>query len=317
LRPLSIGSRGSALALWQAEHVRRLLRERIGADATIIVIKTAGDRAVDVPFGRVGTKGMFLKELEDALLDGRIDLAVHSLKDVPTEMPAGLTLAAFLERDDVRDALVSRTGAKLDALPPRARIGTSSLRRASQLRHYRPNLGVAEIRGNVDTRLSKLDRGDYDAIVLAKAGLDRLGLSQRITEILPAEISLPAAGQGALTIEARADDAELIDRVRKLDHAETRACVETERELLAALGGGCQIPVGAWARIEPARGEDQQLVLDAVVLSPDGTDYLRRQATGRADRARELGRSLAADLIADGADRILAQGGGTRAGSAP
>jgi hydroxymethylbilane synthase len=317
LKLLSIGSRGSALALWQAEHVRRLLRERIGADSTITVIKTTGDRAADVPFGQVGTKGMFLKELEDALFDGRVDLAVHSLKDVPTEMPAGLTLVAFLEREDVRDALVSRMGTKLDELPPGSRVGTSSLRRASQLRHYRPNLGVADLRGNVDTRLSKLDRGDYDAIVLAKAGLDRLGLSQRITEILSAEISLPAAGQGALTIEARSDNSELIDRVRALDHAETRASVEAERELLAALGGGCQIPIGAWARIEPGRGKDEELVIDAAVLSPDGTNCLRRQAAGRADRAKELGRGLAAALIADGADRILAQGGAARAGNAP
>jgi hydroxymethylbilane synthase len=305
LKPFAIGSRGSALAIWQAEHVRRLLQERVGADATIVVIKTAGDRAADVPFAQVGTKGMFLKELEDALLDGRVDLAVHSLKDVPTELPAGLALAAFLEREDVRDALISRGGEKLDKLPPGARVGTSSLRRQSQLRHYRRDLAVAELRGNVDTRLAKLDRGDYDAIVLAKAGLDRLGLSARITEILSAEISLPAAGQGAMTIEARAAEAELIESLRKLDHAETRASVEAERALLATLGGGCQIPIGAWARIDATRDKDDQLVLDAAVLSPDGTDYLRRQAAGRADRHQELGRNLAAALIAGGADKIL------------
>jgi hydroxymethylbilane synthase len=304
LKPLLIGTRGSALALWQAEHVRRLLRERTGADAAIIVIKTAGDRAADVPFGQVGTKGMFLKEIEDALLDGRVDLAVHSLKDVPTELPAGLTLAAFLEREDVRDALVSRTGAGLGALPPGARVGTSSLRRQSQLRNYRADLEVAELRGNVDTRLGKLDRGDYDAIVLAKAGLDRLGLAQRITEILAVEVSLPAAGQGALTVEARADDTDLLERLKQLDHAETRASVAAERALLAALGGGCQIPVGAWARIE-----NGELVLDAAVLSPDGSDCLRRQAAGSADRPEELGRNLAAALIANGADRILAARG--------
>jgi hydroxymethylbilane synthase len=305
LKPHSIGTRGSALALWQAEHVRQLLRERTGADAAIVVIKTTGDREADLPFGQVGTKGMFLKELEDALREGRVDLAVHSLKDVPTEMPAGLTLAAFLEREDVRDALVSRSGEKLSALPLGARVGTSSLRRQSQLRHYRADLEVAELRGNVDTRLAKLDRGDYDAIVLAKAGLDRLGLRERITEIVPVEISLPAAGQGALTIEVRADDAELLERLKKIDHAETRAAVSAERALLAALGGGCQIPIGAWARIEPSRSKDDQLVLDAAVLSPDGSDCLRKQAAGRADRPEELGRSLAAALIANGADRIL------------
>jgi hydroxymethylbilane synthase len=312
LNLISIGTRGSALALWQAEHVRRLLRERAGADATIVVIKTTGDRAVDLPFGQVGTKGMFLKELEDALLDGRVDLAVHSLKDVPTEMPAGLVLAAFLEREDVRDALVSRTGAGLGALPPGARVGTSSLRRQSQLRHYRPDLAVAELRGNVDTRLGKLDRGDYHAIVLAKAGLDRLGLGGRISEILPVEISLPAAGQGALSVEARADDAELIDQLKTLDHAETRASVLAERALLAALGGGCQIPVGAWAR-----NEDERLVLDAAVLSPDGANCLRRRGAGRADRPEELGRKVAAALLADGADQILAGRGHAQAERTP
>jgi hydroxymethylbilane synthase len=305
LKPLSIGTRGSALALWQAEHVRQLLRERTGADAAIVVIKTTGDREADLPFGQVGTMGMFLKELEDALREGRVDLAVHSLKDVPTEMPAGLILAAFLEREDVRDALVSRSGEKLSALPLGARVGTSSLRRQSQLRHYRADLGIAELRGNVDTRLAKLDRGDYDAVVLAKAGLDRLGLRERITEILPVEISLPAAGQGALTVEVRADDTELLERLNQIDHAETRAAVSAERALLAALGGGCQIPIGAWARIEPSRGKGDQLVLDAAVLSPDGSDCLRKQAAGRADRPEELGRSLAAALIAKGADRIL------------
>jgi hydroxymethylbilane synthase len=292
--------------MWQAEHVRRLLRERLGADATIVVIKTAGDRAADVPFAQVGTKGMFLKELEDALLDGRVDLAVHSLKDVPTELPAGLTLAAFLKREDVRDALISRDGEKLNALPPGARVGTSSLRRQSQLRHYRRDLAVAELRGNVDTRLGKLDRGDYDAIVLAKAGLDRLGLSARITEILSADVSLPAAGQGAMTIEARADDTRLIESLHKLDHAETRACVEAERALLAGLGGGCLIPIGAWARVDATRDNDDQLVLDAAVFSSYGTDYLRRQATGRADQPEKLGGKLAEALIADGADKILA-----------
>ena len=318
MKLLSIGTRGSQLALWQAEHVRRLLRERTGADATIVIIKTAGDRAVDLPFGQVGTKGMFLKEIEDALLDGRVDLAVHSLKDVPTVLPAGLTLAAILEREDARDALISRTGVALDALPPGARVGTSSLRRQSQLRHYRHDLALAELRGNVDTRLGKLDRGDYDAIVLAKAGLDRLGLAQRISEILPPEVSLPAAGQGALAIEARADDAELIERLRALDHAETRASITAERALLAALGGGCQIPIGAWARVENGR-----LALDAAVLSPDGAECLRRQAAGRADRPEDLGHSLAAALMADGADRILGvsgladSAGPARAGKVP
>lgn len=316
MKLLSIGSRGSKLAMWQAGHVQRLLRERIGADAEIVVIKTAGDRAANVPFGQVGAKGMFIKEIEDALLDGRIDLGVHSLKDVPSEMPAGLILAAFLEREDVRDVLVSRSGAKLSDFPRGARVGTSSLRRQAQLLHYRSDVVTRELRGNVDTRLAKLDRGDYDAVVLAKAGLDRLGLGHRITEVLPAEISLPAAGQGALTIEARADDANLIGQLKALDHAETRAAVEAERALLAALGGGCQIPIGAWARIDPESAARDRLILDAAVLSPDGSDCLRKRATGRADAPEDLGRRLAAALLSDGADRILAQGDRASTGKA-
>ena len=316
MKLLSIGSRGSLLAMWQAEHVRRLLFARKGADSAVIVIKTTGDRAANVPFGEVGTKGMFLKELEDALLDGRVDLAVHSLKDMPTgALPAGLVLAAVLERDDVRDALVSRGGACLAELPAKSRVGTGSLRRQSELRHYRPDLEIAELRGNVDTRLGKLDRGDYDAIVLAKAGLDRLGLNHRITEILPVEISLPAAGQGALAIEARTGDAEVLDCLRALDHEETRTCVTAERAILAALGGGCHVPIGAWARIDPERAMNEQLVLDAAVLSPDGSDCLRRQTVGRVNRPEELGRSLAAELIADGADRILGAASGSAGGS--
>jgi len=306
VKALAIGSRGSALALWQAEHVRKLLHARVGLSAEVVVIKTSGDKLDHLPFGQVGLKGMFIKELEDALLDGRVDLAVHSLKDVPSEVPETLRLAAICEREDVRDALISRSGQSLDDLTQGARIGTSSLRRQSQLRHYRPDLRMCELRGNVGTRLTKLERGECDAIVLAKAGLDRLGMSERITQVLPEEISLPAAGQGALAIEARTGDRELASLLAALDHEATRRCVAAERALLAALGGGCQVPIGAWGRIERDASHDV-LKLDAAVLSPDGTECLRQSAVGSADAAEALGRQVAASLRAAGAERILGE----------
>ena len=315
MKPLAIGSRGSALALWQAEHVRKLLRERAGIPAEVIVIKTAGDKLNDLPFWQVGQKSMFIKELEDALLDGRVDLAVHSLKDVPSELPDALALAAICEREDVRDALLSRSDQTLDHLPQGARIGTSSLRRQSQLRHYRPDLQMRELRGNLDTRLAKLERGECDAIVLAKAGLDRLGLSGRISQVLSPEISLPAAGQGALAIEARAGDRELTDLLAALDHEATRRSVAAERALLAALGGGCQVPIGAWGRIEGEPPNDL-LKLDAAVLSPDGIQCLRRSATCVRDKAEALGQQVAASLRAAGAERILGEVEGRLSGRA-
>ncbi len=300
MRLLRIGSRGSLLALWQANAVRDRLARAAGAEAEIVIIKTSGDRFQQAPVGQIGLKGVFIKELEDGLLEGRVDLAVHSMKDVPTEVPVGLAFPAICEREDVRDALVARAGAKLAALPAGARVGTSSLRRQSQLRHYRPDLELCELRGNVDTRLKKLERGDYDAVVLAKAGLDRLGWSNRITEVIPTEVSLPAVGQGALGIEARSDDREALGVLASLDHAETRVAVTAERALLAALEGGCQVPLGAWARLE--QGE---LVLEACILSADGADYIRRRAAGSPHRAEALGRELAQAMLADGADRIL------------
>ncbi|MGO9639787.1 MAG: hydroxymethylbilane synthase [Candidatus Acidiferrales bacterium] len=302
MKSLAIGSRGSALALWQAEHVRRLLQARAGIPAEVIVIRTSGDKFDHLPFGQVGLKGMFIKELEDALVDGRVDLAVHSLKDVPAEVPEAFTIAAICEREDVRDALISRSGETLDHLRRGARIGTSSLRRQSQLRHYRADLQMGELRGNVDTRLAKLERGECDAIVLAKAGLDRLGMSGRITQVLPTEISLPAAGQGALAIETRAADRDLVAMLSVLDHDATRRGVAAERALLAALGGGCQVPIGAWGRIE-----GESLKLDAAVLSPDGKDCLRQTAASAAGEAEALGRRVAESLLAAGAQRILGQ----------
>ncbi|HEX2710726.1 MAG TPA: hydroxymethylbilane synthase [Candidatus Acidoferrales bacterium] len=300
MRPLRIGTRGSALALWQANAVLDRLARDSRVEAEIVVIKTLGDRFQQAPVGQIGLKGVFIKELEDALLEGRVDLAVHSMKDVPTETPAGLAFPAICEREDPRDALVTRTGAKLAELVPGARVGTSSLRRQSQLRHYRPDLDLRDLRGNVDTRLKKLDRGDYDAVVLAKAGLDRLGWSQRINEVLSTEVSLPAVGQGALGIEARADDREALDAVTSLDHAQTRDAVAAERALLAELEGGCQVPLGAWARLEGS-----ELVLEACILSADGADYIRRRAAGSRQHAEALGRELAQAMLAAGADRIL------------
>jgi hydroxymethylbilane synthase len=300
VKTLAIGSRGSALALWQAEHVRQLLRERAGLAAEVVVIKTSGDKLDHLPFGQVGLKGMFIKELEDALLDGRVDLAVHSLKDVPSEVPETFRLAAICEREDVRDALITRSGQPLDELPRGARIGTSSVRRQSQLRHYRPDLQMCELRGNVDTRLAKLERGEYDAIVLAKAGLDRLGLGSRITQVLSTDISLPAAGQGALAIETRKEDRELRSQLLLLEDETTRRCVGQERALVAALNGGCEAPIGAWARIEGG-----MLKLDATVLTPDGSECLRESASSESEHVQALGLTVADLLARAGAGRIL------------
>jgi len=301
VKRLRIGSRGSVLAQWQANFVRERLAQLAGVEAEIILIKTSGDRFQQANVNQIGLKGVFIKELEDALLDARVDLAVHSMKDVPTEIPSGLTFPAICKREDVRDALVGHEkGASLAGLPQGARVGTSSLRRQSQLRYFRPDLKLLELRGNVDTRLKKVESGDYDAIVLAKAGLDRLGWSARISEVIPTEISLPAVGQGALGIEARAEDRSVLDLLARFDHAETRAAVTAERALLAKLEGGCQVPLGAWGRMEEA-----QMHLDAAVLSPDGAECIRMHAAGSADKAELLGRDLAHKLLAAGADKIL------------
>lgn len=300
MRKLRIGTRGSALALWQASFVRDRLAALRSVESEIIIIKTSGDRFQQGDVGQIGLKGVFIKELEDALLDERVDLAVHSMKDVPTELPTGLAITAVLERQDVRDSLISRDGKKLAELPPGARVGTSSLRRAAQLRRYRGDLTLQELRGNVDTRLRKLAQGQYDAIVLAKAGLDRLGWSDRVTEAIPPEISLPAVGQGAIGVESRTSAAEVTEILTALDHRETRAGVEAERALLAELQGGCQVPLGAWGRLEGG-----QLVLDACVLSADGTQCLRERATGPTSDAEHIGRDLARRMLDAGAGRIL------------
>jgi hydroxymethylbilane synthase len=309
LKALRIGTRGSALALWQARSIAAALREATGIEPEIVVIKTSGDKFQQVSFSQIGTKGVFIKELEDALLEERIDLAVHSMKDVPTEMPQGLTIAAIGKREDVRDALLSSSGATLASLPQGARVGTSSLRRQSQLLYARRDLRLLELRGNVDTRIEKLKRGDYDAIVLAKAGLDRLGLSGNISQVLPHDVSLPAAGQGAIGIEARTGDAETMRVLAGLEDAETRSAVTAERCALAGLGGGCQVPIGAWGRIENGK-----LLLDVVVLSPDGTQRMWEKDSGSPVEAEGIGKRVAQKLRDDGAAALLErESRGTRA----
>ncbi|MHB8527169.1 MAG: hydroxymethylbilane synthase [Candidatus Acidiferrales bacterium] len=297
---LRIGSRGSKLALWQAGHIRERLARESGADAEIVVIKTLGDNFPSAPVAEIGGKGIFIKEIEDALLDGRVDIAVHSMKDVPTETPRGLCFPAITKREDPRDCLISRRGETLDNLPRGARIGTSSLRRQSQLGYFRHDLQVIELRGNVDTRLRKLAAGEFDAIVVAKAGLDRLGFSDKITQVIPQEIILSAVGQGALAIETLERGESLREMLSAFDDCETRAAIAAERALLAELEGGCQVPLGAWARIE-----NGALRMDARVLAADGSECIERSAAGPPVNAKEIGRRLARDLLDAGADRLL------------
>lgn len=298
MKSVRIGTRGSVLARWQAEFVRAALAKQ-GVAAELVIIRTSGDRDRQSSLRVIGGKGVFTKELEDALLEERIDLAVHSMKDMPTNLPAGLEISAICEREDVRDALISRGGLKLDQLPSGARIGTSSLRRQTQLRHYRADFEMVDMRGNVDTRLAKLAQGDYDAIVLAKAGLDRLGRAEQISEIVPTEICLPAAGQGAIGIESRKRGADFSAAVRQLNDPPSQLAVEAERAVLVGLEGGCQVPIGVWARMELG------LRIDACVLSADGSEAIRESRIGSLDKATELGRSVATALLDRGADRLL------------
>lgn len=303
MKALRIGTRGSALALWQANHFRDALQSSCGIAAEIVVIKTSGDQFASAPPDQIGVKGIFTKELEDALLDGRADLAVHSMKDVPTELSDVCRVAIVFKREDPRDALVSHRGESLAKLPRGARIGTSSLRRASQLRQFRRDFQIAELRGNVDTRLRKLASGEYDAIVLAKAGIDRLGLSSQITEVISPEIVVPAVGQGALGVEFFAPREDEFSFLEKLVDKDTMRAVRAERTLLAELQGGCRLPLGAWARLE-----NDAMILDACVLSSDGAESLRRRGEKKcvsASEAESLGRAVAEELLAAGADRLL------------
>jgi hydroxymethylbilane synthase len=296
---LRLGTRASALARWQAEWVAAALVRR-GVQVELIPVATQGDASAR-PLGAIGGQGVFTKELQRALLDGAIDLAVHSLKDLPTDHVPGLCLAAVPARESTRDVLICRDADRFEALPAGACIGTGSVRRRAQLLYARPDLEIRDIRGNVDTRLKKLDEGQYDAIVLAEAGLNRLGLAHRITHVLPVEIMLPAASQGALGLETRADDGPTIQALAALDHPLTHAAVLAERALLAALQTGCLAPVGVWARAEGAG-----LRLDAVVLGHDGRQRLAVSRIGPREQARTLGEQAAAALLAQGAAALIA-----------
>jgi hydroxymethylbilane synthase len=294
---LRIGSRGSQLALWQANHIRALLLER-GHEIEIEVIKTTGDKITGVALAQVGTKGMFTKEIEEALAEQRVDLAVHSLKDLPTELPAGFEIAAIPRREDPRDVFCSLHFDSIEQLPPCARVGTSSLRRHAQLKFLRPDIEIEPVRGNIDTRLRKLEAGDYDAIILAAAGVRRLEKTTFVKQTIPTALMCPAAGQGALAIEIRAGDAAVRQHVEFLDDAAARSTTTCERALLNSLGGGCQVPIGAWAQLH-----GYQLHLEAVVARPDGSKILREAADGE-DPLR-LGEQVGAVLLENGADTIL------------
>ena len=299
---LRIATRESPLALWQAEHVRaRLMAAHPGLDVQLVPMTTAGDQMLSAPLANVGGKGLFVKELEQAMLEARADLAVHSMKDVPVKQPEGLALVAFLEGEDPRDAFVSNKYPDLDALPAGAVVGTSSLRRQTQLRARRPDLTVRDLRGNVGTRLRKLDAGEYDAILLACAGLIRLGLGARITQALPVEQFIPAIGQGIVGIECREGDAATRALLAPLHSAHSQARLAAERSLNGRLGGACQVPVAGHAVIA-----DGQLKLNALVGSPDGTHQVRGEIGGAADDAARLGVELAEQLLHGGARDILA-----------
>lgn len=302
---IRIGSRGSALALWQSEHIRDgLMKAHAGLVVEIEIIHTTGDRITDVPLAKIGDKGLFTKELDRALLDGRVQLAVHSLKDVPTRLEQGLKLAAVGKREDASDALVTPAGrpATLESLPAGARVGTSSLRRRAQLLALRPDLDIRDLRGNLDTRLAAVHEGKYDAIILALAGMKRLGRAAEATQVLDLESWLPAVGQGALAIVCRSDDADTARLLGMLDDAETRAATAAERALLRELEGGCQVPIAALARVH---GND--LHLRALVASVDGRRLVRGEQHGARLEAEAIGRALAQDLLARGADKILSE----------
>jgi hydroxymethylbilane synthase len=319
-KKIIIGTRSSKLALWQAEFVKAELN-RLYPDIEIELnkIKTTGDKILDVPLAQVGGKGLFVKEIEEALLGGKADIAVHSMKDVPTEFPEGLHLAVICEREDPRDALISQMQNikfkinNFQSIPKGAKIGTSSLRRACQLLSLRPDLKIEQLRGNLETRLRKLDEGRFDAIILAAAGVKRLGLEKRITEILPFEISLPAIGQGAVGIECRIDDEFINKVIAPLNHLETAVCVKAERAFLKKLEGGCQVPIAAYARIgQRARSAGQKtniypssLVLDGLVGSITGDRIIKGHIEGKAEDAEQLGVALAEDVLSQGAKEIL------------
>lgn len=303
LKKIVIATRESQLALWQAEHVKaRLMALYPGLEVQLLGMTTQGDQILDSPLSRIGGKGLFVKELEVAMAEGRADLAVHSIKDVPMDLPEGFELAAISQREDPRDAFVSNKYPSLEALPAGARVGTSSLRRQAQLRARLPHLNVDTLRGNVNTRLRKLDEGQYDAILLAAAGLKRLGFDQRITAVLAPEESLPAVGQGALGIEIRSGNPELAELLAPLNDPDTAACVRAERAMSRQLQGGCQAPIGGYAVVR-----DGQLHLRAFVADLEGIRFYRTTAEGALEAPEQVGLAAAEDLIRQGADRLLAE----------
>ena len=296
-----IATRKSPLALWQAEYVRdRLLEAHPGLQVELLKMTTQGDKILDSPLAKIGGKGLFVKELEQGMLEGRADIAVHSMKDVPAEFPPGLHLAVVCEREDARDAFVSNTYAGLNDLPQGARVGTSSLRRQCQLNEKRPDLEILTLRGNVNTRLAKLDAGEYDAIILASAGLLRLGMAERITEYLDTRVSLPAVGQGAVGIECREDDARIHALLASLNDAPTHIRVTAERAMNRRLEGGCQVPIAGYAVLD-----GNNLILRGLVGRPDGSEVVRGEVSGPQEEAEQLGIALAEDLLKRGAAAIL------------
>lgn len=298
---IRIATRKSPLALWQAEHVAALLENTFPKVKTELVkMTTQGDKILDAPLAKIGGKGLFVKELEVGMLEGAADIAVHSMKDVPVEFPEGLHLAAILTREDPTDAFVSNTYKSLKDLPANAKIGTSSLRRQCQIKALFPQAQILTLRGNVNTRLAKLDAGDYDAIILASAGLKRLGFGARIAESLPTDISLPAIGQGAIGIESRSGDVELNAMLKQLHDNNTGLCVSAERAMNARLNGGCQVPIAGFAEIK-----GDQLFMRGLVGSPDGTKTYRSQFAGSVKEVEAIGRHIAEDLLSQGADKIL------------
>ena len=299
---LRIATRKSPLALWQANHVRDTLMARHPElDVELFTMTTQGDKILDTPLAKVGGKGLFVKELELGILEGRADMAVHSMKDVPVEFPQGLGLAAILEREDPRDALISNAFSGIDTLPQGARVGTSSLRRQCQLRARRPDLEVLDLRGNVNTRLATLDNGDYDAMLLAAAGVKRMGWEDRITELLPPEQFLPAIGQGAIGIEIRVADERLSGVVSALNDEQTATRIRAERALNERLQGGCQVPIAGDSELS-----EGVIVVRALVGRPDGTELVQGVISGKPEDAEELGQVLADDLLSRGAKQILA-----------
>lgn len=301
MKTLKIATRQSPLALWQAEHIRARLEElHHDLKVELVTFVTQGDKILDTPLAKIGGKGLFVKELEAALLDGRADLAVHSMKDVPMALPEGLSLAVICEREDPLDAFVSNTYQSFDELPQGAKVGTSSLRRKCQILKARPDLEIIDLRGNVGTRLSKLDAGNYDAIILASAGLKRLGLAERIRHTILPKQSLPAVGQGALGLECRSNDQGVLDLIAPLLHAETDACIRAERSFNAYLEGGCQVPIAGYAILQ-----DRQIHLEGRVGSVDGKTLLQAKVSGDIQEAEQLGVQLAEQLLAQGAGELL------------